>query len=49
MVPENLAQEMDILISEDGWIMWWGEAGELEALVAPLGEREFDDASSYCG
>lgn len=38
-----------VLISNDGWVLYWGRHEDLEALSEGIGRKEFADASIYCG
>jgi hypothetical protein len=41
--------EVEIVISEGGWVVLTGSPSEMEGLVEALGEEEFDEASGFCG
>ena len=45
----DLKEEIEIYISRDGWVHWWGDHEALQCMAKEIGEREFKESSEYCG
>jgi hypothetical protein len=41
--------EIEIVVAEDGLVVWWGSSPELEEISETLGQELFSMASGYCG
>ncbi len=46
---EEKAQEVEIVISPEGFALWWGVSRELEEVARELGKEIYEKASTYCG
>jgi hypothetical protein len=47
--PESVREEVEVLISDEGRMQLWGRHEILVALYKDIGEKEFPEASLYCG
>jgi len=41
--------EVEIVVAEDGLVIWWGGSPDLEGIPEALGQELFPTASGYCG
>ena len=42
-------EEIELVITEQGWIVSWGRGDLLKKIQPGLGEEAFPEASPYCG
>lgn len=45
----DLEEVIEIHISQDGWVHWWGDHEAIQSIAKEIGEREFKGSSEYCG
>jgi hypothetical protein len=42
-------KEIEIVISPEGMVLWWGVYPEMEEVAEELGKEAHENASTYCG
>jgi hypothetical protein len=47
--PARSTDEIELVITRQGWIISWGVNDLLKKIQSDLGEEAFPEASPYCG